>query len=223
MPPLATNDRLEKAVAAMRAGAVSREKEVFALPENRFHRHKRKADELAARRHVKRFVKPDNASTLTAQLPEIGDVTHSVLRGDFVLGDALPTILAKTGHCPHLQISTLALSRKNAETLRDLVTTGRVGRLSLICSHYFRAVDKTSTFHAIRTVLKDCAALKVARCHAKIILLPAGDNAFVFEGSANLRSSDTIEQLTIFNDQELLAFHSRWMDELAGNVDLLSG
>ncbi|HRJ09354.1 MAG TPA: hypothetical protein PK490_12270 [Prosthecobacter sp.] len=34
------------------------------------------------------------------------------------------------------------------------------------------------------------------------------------EGSANLRSSDNIEQIVITNDPDTLAFHTAWMEEL---------
>lgn len=199
----------------MKTGIANREKEAFSIPENRFHKHQRRADELASRRSVKRFVRPENAAALCEQLPSPGEIVHSILRGDFVLGDALPALLRVTGSCPHLQISTLALSRKNAETLRQLVESGKVGRLSLIVSHYFRAVDKLSTFHTVTQILAGITEVKVARCHAKVILLAnACGDAFVFEGSANLRSSDTLEQLTIFNDADLHAFHASWMADL---------
>ena len=204
---------LESAVAEMVAGVRNREKTAFALPENRFYKAKRKADELASRRHIKRMVRPENAAGLFENLPPPGECTHAILRGDFVLGQALPALLQRTGYCFHLRISTLALSVANAETLSRLIPSP-VGKLTLLCSHYFRAVDKTSTFHAVTSLLSDIATLKVARCHAKIMLVPTELGSFVFEGSANLRSSDTIEQLTIFNDPELLAFHASWMDEL---------
>lgn len=206
---------LEKAVAEMKAGVASRKKADFVLPENRFHKHARKRDELASRRAVKKLVRPENAAGLLAQIPAPGEITHAILRGDFVLADALPPLLAITGHCPHLYVSTLALSVKNAETLRALLAAGTIGKLTLIVSHYFRAVDKLSVYHAIEQILADIATLKIARCHAKIILLAnARGDSLVFEGSANLRSSDTLEQLTIFNDPALHSFHATWMEEL---------
>ena len=221
-PPLAaatatipSRPRLEAAVAAMLTARRDRTKAAFALPESRFLKHKRRADELTARRHIKRLVAPANAAGLLGNIPAPGEITHAVLRGDFVLGDALPALLAAHGPCPHMLISTLALSRKNAETLRDLLAAHAIGRLTLICSHYFRAVDKTSTFHQVHTILASVCTLKISRCHAKIILLKndRGDH-LVLEGSANLRSSDTIEQLTIFNDPDLHQFHEDWMTTL---------
>ena len=52
-----------------------------------------------------------------------------------------------------------------------------------------------------------------------MICLPttAGDH-FVIEGSANLRSSDNLEQIAVFNDPDLVAFHQAWIDTLASNA-----
>jgi hypothetical protein len=36
----------------------------------------------------------------------------------------------------------------------------------------------------------------------------------VIEGSANLRSSDNTEQIVLFNDPDLLAWHAGWMNNL---------
>jgi hypothetical protein len=209
------SERVAKAIAEMRASIAAREPSSFALPDNRFHKHARKVQELASRRAIKKLVKPENAAGLIAQIPAPGETLHAILRGDFVLGDALPPLLAAYGPCQHLRISTLALSVKNAETLRELVRTGAASHITLICSHYFRAVDKISVFHAITEILAGFAEIKVSRCHAKILLL-ANDrgDALVFEGSANLRSSDTIEQLSVFNDPEIHSFHATWMDEI---------
>lgn len=209
------NDRMAKAVADMRAGASARDTEAFALADNRFHKHERARKEWATRQSAQKFVKAENASELLAHLPAPGEITHAILRGDFVLGDALPALLGFVGPCAHLRVATLGLSVKNAETLRALVETKAVARVTLVCSHYFAALNKLDTFHAVCAVLAGVAEMKVARCHAKIICLQntRGD-AFVFEGSANLRSSATIEQLTIFNDAALHDFHSAWLDEL---------
>jgi hypothetical protein len=202
------------AVAKMLRGAADRPRYAFALPENISHKHARRRAELRHRRGIRKLIRPENAAPLVACLPAPGDTVSAVLRGDFVLGDALPMLVARAGFCPHLHVSTLALSVRNAETLRDLVTSGAVGRLTLIVSHYFRAVDKLSTYAAVARVLDGHAELKIARCHAKILLLPTATDSFVLEGSANLRSSGTVEQMTLFNDPDLLAFHRSWMEEL---------
>ena len=50
-------------------------------------------------------------------------------------------------------------------------------------------------------IMRPHVAVSVARIHTKIITAEMLDGArYVFEGSANLRSSDTVENLCIVND-----------------------
>lgn len=186
----------------------------FALPANRF---LKKAATRADRRGIKEFIRPANARELLAHLPATpDDRTHAVLRGDFVLCDIIPAIVAARGHCPHLRIATLGLSAANADALACLLERGHVGALTLLVSLYFAQVDKVTVFRSVVARLDGIARLVVARNHAKIICLPtcAGDS-FVVEGSANLRSSDNIEQIVITNDAETHRFHAEWIDHLA--------
>lgn len=75
---------------------------------------------------------------------------------------------------------------------------------------------KTTVFRSVEARLSSIARLVVTRSHAKVICLPtsAGDH-YVIEGSANLRSSDNIEQMLITNDPATHAFHAAWLDDLA--------
>ena len=59
-------------------------------------------------------------------------------------------------------------------------------------------------------------APKVCRNHSKIILIQQPGRQHVIADSANLRSSDNIEQFSIWNDSEVFAFHLGWMDEIHG-------
>ena len=187
----------------------------FTIPHNLA--HVRKAKLKSERRDIKRFIRPENARFIIDHLPlGDGDRTHCVLRGDFVLCDLIPLIIEDRGRCDHLRIATLGMSAGNADTLARLVESGRVGKLTIVVSHYFQQVDKTTTFHQVSTRLRDRARLVITRSHAKVILLPTkrGDH-FSIEGSANLRSSDNLEQMAIVNDAETHDFHAGWIDQLA--------
>jgi hypothetical protein len=186
----------------------------FAFDGNRFHRVK--ADERRRRRGIRALIRPENAAAVIAHLPEPGERTHCLLRGDFVLCDLIPAIVAARGRCPHLRIATLGLSVANADTLAALVEAGEVGALTLVVSHYFQQVDKTTIYRAVAARLARIARFVVTRSHAKVICLPTarGDH-FVIEGSANLRSSDNIEQMLVTNEQATHDFHVAWIDELA--------
>ncbi len=189
----------------------------FALPANRFHVHKAKAEDRASRRGIKQHIKPENAQQLLQHLPAAScDRTHCALRGDFVVCDLIPAIIARHGRCPHLTVATLGLSAANADQLATLQARGLIGGITIICSHYFAQVDKATTYRDVVARLQGRARIITTRCHAKIICLPtASGDHFVIEGSANLRSSDNTEQLVIFNDRELLAWHTSWLAELS--------
>lgn len=185
----------------------------FALPLSAF--HKVKAADKISRRGIKKLIHPRNADVIISHLPEPGERTHCALRGDFVLCDLIPAIIYARGRCQSLRIATLGMSFANADTLAALVEKGKVGSLQITTSHYFREVDKTTTYRQVMNRLEGICELVTSRCHAKIILLPtAKGDFFVIEGSANLRSSDNTEQMVIFNDRELMEFHEKWLDSL---------
>lgn len=186
----------------------------FPLQVNRYMReyHAMKAGDKRSRRGIRRLVRPENAAALAEHLPEPGECTHAVVRGDFVMADIIPLMLGEST-ADMLAISTLGMSTANASMLATLRASGRIRRLFLLVSHYFSQVDKTGTYREVKGLLGDSVA--VSRTHAKVILVSAAPSFFVVEGSANLRSSDNIEQFAIWNDQELLEWHLEWMKEAA--------
>ena len=193
----------------------TRSEVAFPLRRNRYMRqfHAVKADDKRSRRGLKRLVKPENAAELASHLPEPGDCTHAVVRGDFVTADIIPLLLGDRS-ADILAISTLGMSTANASMLAGLRASGQIRRLFLLVSHYFSQVDKTGTYRAVKDILGD--SLKTAHTHAKVILVSTAPSFFVVEGSANLRSCDSIENLAIWNDEDLLNWHLDWMQEVAG-------
>lgn len=207
--PLETD--LDSAIAALDEEPRGPE---FSLVANRF--LKVKAQEKNRRRGIRKWIRPENALEVLPHLPADPDErTHAVLRGDFVLCDLIPAIIREHGRCPQLHIATLGMSSANADALASLHHAGLIGEITICCSLYFRQVDRLSTYREVAARLEGIAKIIVARNHAKVICLPteSGDH-FVIEGSANLRSSDNLEQIAIFNDAELIAFHRAWMAEL---------
>jgi len=187
---------------------------MFAMPQSRFLAYK--SAQKAKRKHVKRFIRPENARAVVPHLPEPGDHTHCILRGDFVLGDLIPAVI-ENGWCAHLRIATLGLSEYNAETLAKLVKEGHVGEITMVVSHYFEQVNKSTVYADVRRILENCCHFVTMRSHAKVITIDLGTDHYVIEGSANLRSSDNLEQMTIYNDPEIAAFHNDWIDYVRAN------
>ena len=190
----------------------------WAIAQSRFHSYK--ATAKAKRAGIRQFIRPENALTVVRRLPEDGGTTHCILQGDFVLADLLPHLL-EDRYCPHLRIATLGMSEDNAKLLADLHRKGKVGQVTLVLSHYFEQVNKSTVYFEVRQILEGIAEFCVMRSHAKIILCPRALDAagmvrdwLAIEGSANLRSSDNLEQMTIFNAQEVHDFHAEWIDHV---------
>jgi len=54
-----------------------------------------------------------------------------------------------------------------------------------------------------------------ARTHAKVIGLAfEPEHFYVIEGSANLRSCNNLEQITMTNNRTLFEFHRRWIQSI---------
>jgi len=178
------------------------------------------------KRRLRRYIIPANASILIEHLPAPGEEVHWLLPGDFVFGELLPRLAAARGPFPRLTVSTLGMSAANLSAMVKLLDTGAAGRIVLLASSYWRATDRQAVPAKLDAAALADSRLTVnySRIHAKLVLA-ANDrgDAYVFAGSANLRSSGTIEQLTAWNDPELLAWHQAWMDGLAGGTDPLTG
>ncbi len=186
----------------------------FALQQNRF--HKTKAETKTSRRGIKRLIRPENAREVLPHLPTPGETCHCLLLGNFVLGAIIPAIVSEKGTAKSLRVATLSLSEYNAKSIIAMLDAGEIESARLLVSHYFSKVDEKGVFAKVAAILGDRVPMAVARSHCKIVILEmASGETYVIEGSANLRSSDNLEQMTIFNDRELAKFHTDWMDELS--------
>lgn len=172
-------------------------------------------DRLLARR----FVRPENATALVADLPAGDDSLHALLPGDFVFGDFLAAVIQSHGPPTRLDIATLSLSHANLATLLHLART-HATPIHLLLSHYFRHTSKP-IFAALRAAVAPLPQfrLTIGRNHCKVLLLDYPDRPWVIEGSANLRSSRNLEQITVLCSRGLLEFHRAWMEESATAFD----
>jgi len=196
------------------AGGAGGEDRGFAIAESRF---------LERRGGMKRFVKAENALVVARRVPGVGGETHCILKGDFVLGDLLGPLLDGK-YCEHLRIATLGMSGYNADLLVRLKREGRFGRLTMVVSHYFEGVNRSTVFAEVQEKLAGVAEWVVMRSHAKVICMTRSggvgepvEDWLVVAGSANLRSSDNLEQMTIYNDREVHEFHAEWIDHVREN------
>ena len=141
---------------------------------------------------------------------ETGSQLHAVTPGNFVFCELLIQLCAVIKP-KLLTLATLSLSLGNVDALKLAIDDGRITRLDFLISDYFANVNKQIMAHLEQSAIGRNWKIGKARNHAKVALFDCG---LVIETSANLRSSDNIEQITAVNDPALYDFHRAWIGKL---------
>lgn len=116
-----------------------------------------------------------------------------------------------------LTISTLSLNQNNVDSLHNLITHGYIDELNLIVSAYFYNMEIRALIPYIYRQLDidNRLQLAVANVHTKTAQLEtAGGKKIIAHGSANLRSSGSIEQFTIEENPELYDFYDEMFSRI---------
>ncbi|MCK9172017.1 MAG: hypothetical protein M0O99_00855 [Desulfuromonas thiophila] len=162
-----------------------------------------------------------NASDLARQTPDLqpNEAMHVLVAGAFIFGDYLEALMVeKNYYAEELLIATLSLGQENADSLHNLITGGYCDHISLIVSDYWYAHEVRGGKGGVAYLEKtfgDRLKLAAAGCHTKVTLIRTRcGKHLVMHGSANLRSSQNIEQFVLENSQELYQFHREWMSRI---------
>jgi hypothetical protein len=143
----------------------------------------------------------------------------ALVSGRFIFGDALEAFfIKKDKKAKELTIITLSLSQENIDSIKNLLVWGRIDKLNLVLSDYFYNHEKDNLIKYIyQEFLSDDWEFQLSICatHTKIILIETYDNDyFVWHGSANLRSSDNIEQICIEENKQLYDFNMNFWNKI---------
>lgn len=159
------------------------------------------------------------AAAVVPQLPAPGESVHTLMLGRFDLCQVIEAAVALKHPVRHLRLASLCFSAKNTALLLRLLDSGRVQRLSLLVSEFFKAhnPDLYETF-AADLAGRPGSRLAADRNHAKVTLFDHADgDALVFEGSANLRTNRNREHLTVIRDRPLHDWHAAWIDRVVSH------
>jgi hypothetical protein len=202
-------------LAPPRATVASVEAEMKRLPHLASDRRK---VTRSIRRDCRDARKAKDAAEAIGRIPTADEAIHLVISGRYALADMIPATLELAGvNIAELRICTLGFSRKNIEMIAAMVDAGQVGKVKLLCSHYFKSTtsdlyDLAASEFAARS---EQASFLSCRTHAKLLLMELVDGRTVtVESSANARSCKNIEQACIIGDPAVYAFHRDWIDEL---------
>lgn len=150
-------------------------------------------------------------------LPQPGEALHMIIGGQHSQWHLIPAVLqlANPATIVEATIATLTYSKQNYIDLCHLIDARKIQKLTVVCSHYF---SKTSPhiYDPSKILFDERGVILLSpRSHAKLVLLKLSDGrAITAEGSANLRSAVTVEQVTLYADTAVYEFHDRWIKAL---------
>ena len=164
-----------------------------------------------------RFKYADEFAEAISPFPKDSRV-FGIVNGSFVFGEFIGAFIVKNKlKIEEMTITTLSLSEMNIDMLSELLKRGYIQKLNIIISDYFYGHEKSGLIKRMykKLDIDNRFQLSIAANHTKITQFKTTDNQFfVFYGSANLRSSQSIEQVTIEESEKLYNYNKLWMDIL---------
>lgn len=138
--------------------------------------------------------------------------------GSFIFGDMIEAWLTnREARGVDMTIATLSMNQDNVNSLRIMMDAGIVRRLRVMVSAYFYMHERRDLIPYIYKRLDigdDRFQLAVADVHTKSCHFDLDGMKMVIHGSANLRSSGNIEQITIEENPALFWFYEETYNKL---------
>lgn len=164
-------------------------------------------------------VKYENALRLAKQLTlNKNERANVIVPGSFIFGDFIEAyIVHHNAKVKKMTITTLSLSQENIDSLANLLNGNFVDELNLIISHYFYSNERHVLVPYIyqKLDIDNKFQMAVAGTHTKTCIFETlGGRFIVMQGSANLRSSQNLEQFSIEENKELYDFY----DDYQGRI-----
>jgi hypothetical protein len=153
-----------------------------------------------------------------------GEQIHCIVGGNFVFGDLFEALLTeKKVRAKSMHVATLSLSQNNIDSFKTLLETDLTATLDIAVSNYFYSHEKATLIPYMLQELDidNRFNLAVFRNHTKIVLMEIGNIYLTMTGSANLRSSRSVEQFALQESKELYEFYRQWFDENMDNYGII--
>jgi hypothetical protein len=146
-----------------------------------------------------------------------------IIDGSFIFGDFIEAfIYERAMKVKEMTLSTLSMSKENIDSFYNLMNLGYIDKLNIIVSDFFYSHERNNLVKYMydKLDIKERFQLSVCRTHTKICMFETEMNAgrkYVIHGSANLRSSDNIEQFMIEENSELYDFNFDFHKKIINN------
>jgi hypothetical protein len=145
-----------------------------------------------------------------------GEAVHLIMSGFYDLMHLLIALLDRFGSpCETMRVATLSLSRRNVQEMAALFDSGKVRRLDLLTSDFFRKHDDDIFAELVQEFHARGQRVAAARSHCKIVTVALDDGRrYALFGSPNLRTNKNLEQVCLSYDRELHGFYDAWLSDM---------
>ena len=141
-----------------------------------------------------------------------------VVNGSFIFGDFIEALIVNNNyHVKKMTISTLSMSQNNVDSLANLINGNYLDELNLIVSDFFFSHERHGLIKYAYDILDigNKFQLAVCRTHCKLCIIETHCGLkLVIHGSANLRSSDNIEQFAIEDSETFFDYQNEYQDRI---------
>jgi hypothetical protein len=210
-------------------------KENFAFDKKHFSENQIDVFEKDTNRYIKcptsttKVINYENVEQLSRDVEIFKNERYYCLTdGNFIFGDFIEAFLVcRNMNAKELTISTLTLSEGNIDSLRGLIDGGFVDKLNLIVSDHFFSYERDNLIEYIYETLdiENKFQLSVCNIKSKVVLIQTEDNGgrkYVIHGSANLSSSNSIEQFCIEENEVLFDFNKNILNKIIENFKTIN-
>ena len=147
--------------------------------------------------------------------------TFAWVSGNFIFGDILEALVTTRNMLPRsIHICSLSISQENIDSIKNvMLMCPDLEQLTIVLSGYFYSHEKYSLVPYLYQELDDGTdrvQIAFGGYHAKVMAIETQmGNTLTIHGSANLRSSNSIEQVMVERGRDLYEFNAGIIDEIA--------
>lgn len=183
------------------------------------------------RREITQRVAFENAQAFARQIDlEPGARTFAWVNGSFIFGDIVEALITERRvGIKRLYLCSLSFSQENIDSLRNVmeIMGAELERLVLVFSGYQYSHEKYSLVPYMYQELDDPnnrVQIAFGRWHAKIMTMETVyGHTITIHGSANMRSSSSIEQVMVeVDDRELHDFNAAIMEDITARFGTIN-
>ena len=148
-----------------------------------------------------------------------------LVSGGFIFGDFIEALCYVHDLRPKaVYLTTLGMSMDNADSIVNLVDCLGCEHVKLIVSNYFVAKERHNLVpYLIQEFFGKPITVAVLASHCKICLIKSDKGNIVITGSANLSSSNNVEQFDFFHDETLFSWLRSMLDGIIADFTVIDG